>query len=245
MIKTALITGCNRGLGLAILHKYATEGFNIIACIRKENDEFSAVCKEIEDANNIKIAPIYFELTEVSQIESAMAQVEALEVEIDVLVNNAGISVMKPLLYTDYEDLMHSFQINYFAPVMITKTIASIMMRQGHGSIVNVTSMGSLGHQPGGTIYDASKAALNQLTITAAQELAPFGIRVNAVACGPIYTEMFTTMPDKVQKKLTKATAMGRAAETDEITNFIFALSSDLSSYVTGQIIRVDGGAII
>lgn len=244
-MKTALITGCNRGLGLAILRKFATEGFNIIACIRKENAEFTALCKDLETANEISITPVYFELTDPTQIENGMSQIEGMDIEIDVLVNNAGINVMKPLLYTEYEELQQSFQINYFAPVMITKAIAGIMMRQGHGSIINITSMGSLGHQPGGAIYDASKAALNQLTVTAAQELAPLGIRVNAVACGPINTDMFATMPEKVQKKLTKATAMGRAAEADEITNFIYALSSDLSSYVTGQVIRVDGGAII
>lgn len=244
-MKTALITGCNRGLGWAILQKYASEGFNIIACLRKENTDFSTACKEIESKNNISITPVYFELSDPEALQKGMEEIEALDMEIDVLVNNAGINVMKPLLYTEYEDIEQSFKVNYFAPVMITKTVASIMMRQGHGSIINVTSMGSLGHQPGGCIYDASKAALNQLTITAAQELAPLGIRVNAVACGPINTEMFSTMPEKVQKKLTKATAMNRPAETQEITNFIYALSSDQSSYVTGQIIRVDGGAII
>ena len=244
-MKTVLITGCNRGLGLAILRKYAAEGYNIIACIRKENVEFTKVCNDIEKENNIKIKQIYFELTDSSRIETAMAHIESMDIEIDVLVNNAGINVMKPLLFTEYEDLLQSFQINYFAPVLITKAVASIMMRQGHGSIVNITSMGSLGHQPGGAIYDASKAALNQLTITAAQELAPLGIRVNAVACGPINTDMFTTMPEKVQKKLTKATALGRAAETEEITNFIYTLSTEQASYLTGQIIRLDGGAII
>lgn len=244
-MKTALITGCNRGLGLAILKKYASNGYNIIACVRKENAEFSAICKEIEANNNIIVTPIYFELTDTTQIESAMLSIEETGTTIDVLVNNAGINVMKPLLYTEYEDLRESFQVNYFAPVLITKAVSHIMMRQGYGSIINVTSMGSLGHQAGGTIYDASKAALNQLTITSAQELAPFGIRVNAVAYGPIKTDMFTSMPEKVQKKLTKATAMGRAADMHEIVDFIFTLSSEQSSYITGQIIRVDGGAII
>lgn len=244
-MKTVLITGCNRGLGLAILQKYAINGYNVIACIRKENVEFSAICKDFEENNNIKITPIYFELTDASQIESAISSIEEMGCSIDVLINNAGINVMKPLLYTEYEDLQKSFQINYFAPVLITKFVSHIMMRQGYGSIINVTSMGSLGHQAGGAIYDASKAALNQLTITAAQELAPFGIRVNAVACGPIKTDMFTSMPEKVQKKLTKATAMGRAAEIHEIVDFIYTLSSEQTSYITGQIIRVDGGAII
>ena len=188
---------------------------------------------------------IYFELSDVGQMDLVFDSLENEGIEVDVLVNNAGINTMKPLLYTDYNEMEESFRVNYYAPVMITKRICSIMMRQGHGAVVNVTSMGSLGHQPGGSIYDASKAALNQFTITAAQELAPLGIRVNAVACGPINTDMFASMPEKVQSKLIKYTALKRAANLDEIIDAIIFLSSENSSYITGQILRVDGGAIL
>jgi len=244
-MKTVVITGCNRGLGLELLRKYASNGYNVIACTRAESPDFLTVCKQVEKEYGISISNLYFELSSKLQIEEAMQKLEEMEVSIDVLVNNAGINVMKPILYTEYEDLEQSFKVNYFAPVMIVKTIIGIMMRQGYGAIVNVTSIGSVGHQPGGCIYDASKAALNQLTITAAQEVAPLGIRVNAVACGPVNTSMLSSMPETVRKKLQKSTAMGRIAEPGEIADVIFSLSNDQTSYITGQIIRVDGGAII
>ena len=242
---TVFITGSNRGLGLMLLKQFATLGYDIVAHSRKKYESFEEECRKVAKENGISIKHIYFELSDKLQMQNTLEMFEQSEVPVDVLINNAGINVMKPLMYTEYEDLEESFKVNYFAPVMIAKTIGTLMMRQGSGTIVNVTSMGSLGHQPGGAIYDASKAALNQFTITAAQELAPLGIRVNGVACGPINTEMFTSMPEKVQSKLIKTTALKRAAEPEEIINMIVYLSTDKSSYVTGQILRVDGGAVI
>ena len=245
MNHAAFITGCNRGLGKSLLQKYAENGYDIIACTRNENSDFSEFCRHTEAVSGIKIYHIYMDLSCPEKIPDLINQVEQFDVDIDVLINNAGINPIKPLFYTDYPDLLQSFSVNYFSPVLITKHIAGIMIRQGHGSIVNITSIGSLGHQPGGCCYDASKAALNQLTITTAQELAPFGIRVNSVACGPIKTDMFGMMPEKAQKKLLGATALKRAASCEEIANMVFLLTSDSASYVTGQIFRVDGGAII
>lgn len=239
------ITGSNRGLGLGLLRRFASLGYDVLAHTRKQYTSFEAQCRDLEKEFGIKIYHIYFELSDVGQMDLVFDSLENEGIEVDVLVNNAGINTMKPLLYTDYNEMEESFRVNYYAPVMITKRICSIMMRQGHGAVVNVTSMGSLGHQPGGSIYDASKAALNQFTITAAQELAPLGIRVNAVACGPINTDMFASMPEKVQSKLIKYTALKRAANLDEIIDTIIFLSSENSSYITGQILRVDGGAIL
>lgn len=242
---TVFITGSNRGLGLALVKRFASLGFDIIAHSRKKYDSLEGECHALEEEYGIKINNLFFELSDVNQLCQALESLEQSDKVVDVLINNAGINTMKPLMYTEYDDMEESFRVNYFAPVMITKCISGIMMRQGQGTIVNVTSMGSLGHQPGGSIYDASKAALNQFTITAAQELAPLGIRVNAVACGPINTEMFTSMPEKLQSKLVKCTALKRAAETDEIIDAIVYLSTNNSSFVTGQILRVDGGAIL
>lgn len=242
---TVFITGSNRGLGFMLLKQFASLGYDIIAHSRKKYESFEEDCCTVAKDNGVNIKHIYFGLSDKLQMQEALEILEQSEMTVDVLINNAGINVMKPLMYTEYEDLEESFKVNYFAPVMIVKTISSLMIRQCKGVIINVTSMGSLGHQPGGSIYDASKAALNQFTITAAQELAPFGVRVNGVACGPINTDMFTSMPEKVQSKLIKTTALKRAAEPEEIINTIVYLSTDKSSYVTGQILRVDGGAII
>ena len=242
---TVFITGSNRGLGLMLLKRYTALGYDVVAHSRKQYEPFEEECRKLEKEYGASIKHIYFELSDKHQMERALEEFEQSNVAVDVLINNAGINVMKPLLFTGYDELEESFRVNYFAPVMIAKSISSLMMRQGQGVIVNITSMGSLGHQPGGAIYDASKAALNQFTVSAAQELASFGIRVNAVACGPIQTEMFAAMPEKVQNKLIKATALKRAAEPEEIIKAILYLSTDESSYVTGQILRVDGGVII
>lgn len=119
------------------------------------------------------------------------------------------------------------------------------MARQGNGVILNITSVASITSEPGGAAYDASKAALNQFTKSLAQELAPFIIRVNAVACSVIETDMFNLMDAKVQKKILKRIAFKRAANPNEIYSALHFLASDDSSYVTGQIIRVDGGFLI
>lgn len=244
-MKTAIITGCNGGLGQCLLNRFASLNYNIIACSISEDEEFVKKSVELENTHGIIITHIVYDSTNAASLNAALEKIESLDCEITVLINNAGINIMKPLLYTDIEDLEKTFQINYFSTVLITQKVAEKMIRQGEGTIVNVSSMGSLGHQPGGTCYDASKAAINQFTISIAQELAPFGIRVNAVAPAPMNTPMFTLMPEKTKKNLVKAVAFKRPAEPEEIVNLITFLTSNEASYITGQIIRADGGAII
>jgi 3-oxoacyl-[acyl-carrier protein] reductase len=244
-MKTAMITGCNRGLGRALMDKFASEHFNIVACARKQTDEFTTICHEIADTYHVQVTPLYFDLTEPAQIETAMAELEAMGMDIDVLINNAGMNITKPLLTTDYEDLMTCFRVNYFAPVMISKAVANLMVHQGQGCIVNITSIVGLGQQPGGSCYGASKAALNRFTISAAQELAPMGVRVNAIACGPMDSEMFYSLPENLQKKWTKSIALKRLAQKEEIVNIVYLLASEQASYMVGQIVRVDGGAVV
>ena len=241
-MKTVLITGCNGGLGQCIMARFASKGYRIIACSISEDEAFLKKCEELEKDNGISITHVVYDSTEIESLNSALDRIESFEGEIDILINNAGINIMKPLLFTEIEDLQRTFSINYFSTVLFTKKIVEKMVRQGQGAIVNVSSMGSLGHQPGGTCYDASKAALNQFTISIAQELAPFNIRVNAVAPAPMNTPMFTQMPEKTQKNLVKSVAFKRPAETNEVVNLIDFLASESASYITGQIITLDGG---
>lgn len=244
-MKRALITGCNRGIGAAIMRKFASEGYDITTVTRKSPEDFIAECGNLEKQYGVHIHNMLCDFSDSQQLANVVKELEEFGEPIDVLVNNAGIGEIKPLFYIEYADLVSSFGVNYFAPVMISKAVSTNMMRQGSGAIVNISSMGSLGHQPAGHLYDASKAALNQFTVSAAQELAPFGIRVNAVACGPVDTGLFSSFSDSVQKKLTKATAMKRAAQDTEIAETVFFLASEKASYITGQIVRADGGAII
>lgn len=244
-MKNIVITGCNRGLGLELVKHFASLKYNIIACVRVATEDFIQLCKLIENEENIKIYPIAFELSDEASIIKGINQIIDMDINIDVLVNSAGIYVMKPMLFTEYQDILESFKINYFAPFLITKLLAEKMIRQDKGSIINITSILSMGQKPGGSCYNTSKAALNQFTTSIAQELAPFNLRVNAVACGPIETEMFLTMQDKVKKKIIQNSALKRVATTNEIAKVVSFLASEEASYITGQIIRVDGGTII
>lgn len=244
-MSAALITGCNGGLGVRILQRFASQGHDIIACSISESEDFLDLCKRLECEYQVHITHIVYDSTCKQSFLEALAKVESYNDEITVLVNNAGVNIIKPLLYTELEDLESTFTVNYFSAVMMTKIIASKMVRQNQGSIINISSIGSLGQQTGGTCYDASKAALNQFTKSIAQELAPFNIRVNAIAPAPMNTPMFVNMPEKTRKNLIKNVAFKRPVEPDEVVDLISFLCSDEAKFITGQIIRIDGGAII
>lgn len=245
-MKTAFITGCNRGLGLTLLHLFAEDGYDIIAHSRKYNETFDAQCRDLESTYKITIKNVFFDLSNKKEVLTGLQQISDLNIEIDVLINNAGVNnIVKPLMYLEYEDIEDTFMVNYFTPVIIMKGIASIMVRQSKGCIINISSMMAGSHQPCGSCYDASKAALNQCTKSVAQELAPFNIRVNGIACGVMNSGMSANLNEKAHAKLIKAVAYKRPAETEEIAKVALFLASDAASYITGEIINVNGGAII
>lgn len=169
------------------------------------------MCNEIESDNNIHITHIVYDSTCDQSFLEALSKVESYEDEIPIFVNNTGINIIKQLFYTELEDLRSTFAVNYFSAVMMTKSVAAKMIRQNSGSIDNISSIGSFGQQIGGSCYDASKAALNQFTKSIAQELASFGVRVNAIAPAPMNTPMFANMPEKSRKNLVKNVAFKRA----------------------------------
>lgn len=241
---TIVLTGANRGLGHAILEGLTQNGYDVIACVRnkeKYTENFASIAQEY----GVQIQAVECHLDDKTSIDTCWEEIEKLDMDVYGLVNCAGIMELKPVLFTSYEDVEQMFRINYFAPFQMCKRMAEMVVRRGSGAIVNISSMASMGSQPGGAAYDASKAALNQLTKTLAQELASFSVRCNAIACGPINTEMFANMGDKEKNKLIKAVALKRAAEPEEIVKSVLFLLSADSSFITGQIIRVDGGAII
>lgn len=244
-MKTVLITGCNGGLGKELLKKFTQNGYSVIACSFPQDESFVKECDQLAKELNVEVRHLSFDSTKQDELEKGCKAIESFEGDIDVLVNCAGANIIKPLMYTEYEDLQKTFMINYFATVLVTKAVASKMMMQGNGCIINISSIGSLGQQTGGACYDASKAAMNQFTKSIAQELAPFNIRVNAIAPAPMRTVMFENMPEKTQKNLVKNVAFKRPVEPAEVANVASFLATEDASFITGQIIRVDGGALI
>ena len=243
MKKTALITGCNRGLGKALMHAFAAEGYDIIAMVRNMSSDYEETVKTLQQQGT-DVFPVCVELTDRMALQKTLHDIMAMERPIDVLINNAGINVSKPIFFMEYEEIEKSFQVNYFAPFLLIKEISSLMVRQGYGNIINISSVTSLETMPAGSAYNASKAALNYLTMSGAQELAQFGVRINAIACGVINSDMFAELKPEVQKKNLKRVAVKRTAEYSEITNTALFLCSDNASYITGQVIRVDGGYV-
>jgi len=243
--KTAIITGCNRGIGNSILKLFAKEGADIIACIRNENELFlnSISCLEVE--YGIKITPIYFDYENLNEVKNAIIKISNLKLKIDILVNNAGVASGSIFQMTQLSDLEKNMRINFFSTIYFSQSISRLMSKNSSGSIINITSISGILGGVGTLSYGSSKAALNFATKNMAIELGKFNIRVNAIAPSVTKTDMHNQMDKTAIDKLIDNSAFKRVAEPIEIANVALFLASDMSSYMTAQVLRVDGGLLI
>ena len=240
--KNIVITGCNRGIGRVMLEAFCAEGGNVIACIRTVNDQVLLDFHAIESKYNTRVYPIKMDLSSEESIHEGLREVASLKLPIDVLINNAGIEHGALLLFTKMADLRNVFQINFFAQVQITQYIAKLMSAKKNGSIIMMSSVLGLDATAGTTAYGASKAAIASFTKTAAAELAGMGIRVNAIAPNVVDTDMGHKMDERTLNALLNNTDLQRIAKPEEVAKVALFLGSDESSYITGQVLRVDGG---
>jgi 3-oxoacyl-[acyl-carrier protein] reductase len=240
--KTALITGCLKGIGRDAMELFARQGANVWACCQHEDAAFEAASKQLAAETGATITPLYFDLASADQIKAAMKQVASAKQKIDILLNIAGITQDSLFQMTSMDSMRTVFEINFFSQMLITQYVTKLMARHKSGSVIIVSSITGMDGNPGQISYSASKAALIGATKTLASELAEHNIRVNAIAPGVIKTDMITHIPAELFQKLCARIPMGRVGLPSEVSGVMLFLASDLSSYITGQVLRIDGG---
>lgn len=240
--KNVVLTGCLRGIGKTTMEVFAKNGANIFACAQYQDSDFENNIQKLSNENEIWIKPIYFDLSDTESIKAGMRLIISEKVQIDGLVNIAGMVYNGLFQMTSIEKMKEVFEIDFFSQMLITQYISKIMMKYKSGSIVNIASITGIDGNPGQVAYGAAKAALIGSTKTISIELGQYGIRVNALAPGVILTDMTRALPEDKFNNLIKKAEIPRAGEPEEVANVLVYLISDLSSYVTGQVIRVDGG---
>ena len=243
--KKAVITGCNRGIGKAILEKFACEGADIFAHARKKTEEFETICREMGERFNVRIIPVYFDVTKEEEIKLGVKEIMSHEKKIDILVNNVGaVKQVKLFQMTHIQEMRDEFEINFFAQMFITQLISKIMIRRKQGSIVNISSCAGIDGNTGMLEYVSSKAAIIGATKRLAIELGNYNIRVNSVAPGLTDTQMGAIMSDDLQEEVFSRLVIKRKARPEEIADAVLFFASDMSTFITGQTLRVDGGML-
>ena len=235
--KICIVTGAAQGIGREIARRFAEDGAIVYACDRQE---FAS--------DNARIHPLVFDITDASAVKAAMMQVFKAEGRIDVLVNNAGVVFNRKIGMIVRKETELMFRINVIAVLELIQLVSRLMARNGGGSIVNIASVTAVLGSPGQVAYSATKGAIIALTKSAAKELAPQGIRVNAVAPGIVKTERFAELyeanGEKIDERISKI-ALGRLGTPEDIANACAFLASDRASYISGHILGVDGCASI
>ena len=244
MEKYALITGATRGIGKQIAITLAKQGYNIALNYRKENEELENTKKEIEKIG-VQILAVKGDVANFEDCENFVKQVIERFGQIDVLVNNAGITKDMLLMRMKKEDFEQVIDTNLVGTFNVTKNVVPYMMKARSGRIINISSVVGISGNAGQTNYSASKAGIIGFTKSLAKEIASRNILVNAVAPGFIETNMTDVLKGDVKQEIAKNIPLKRMGTTQDVANVVKFLASDDSSYITGQVINVDGGMLM
>ena len=244
MDKCALITGATRGIGKQIAITLAKQGYNIALNYRKENEELENTKKEIEEIG-VQVIAVKGDVANFEDCENFVKQVIERFGQIDVLVNNAGITKDMLLMRMKKEDFEQVIDTNLVGTFNVTKNVVPYMMKARSGRIINISSVVGISGNAGQTNYSASKAGIIGFTKSLAKEIASRNILVNAVAPGFIETNMTDVLKDDVKQEIAKNIPLKRMGTAKDVANVVKFLASDDSSYITGQVINVDGGMLM
>ena len=243
--KVCLITGASSGIGFAIARLFAINGAVVYVNSSKEDKVDWAVSIIREESKNERVFALSFDINDYETVSDGIRKVYSLHKKIDVLVNNAGIAPSGLTGFTDPKVIESTFKTNVLSLINITQLAVKLMLRKGSGSIINLSSIMGVNGASGMSSYSASKAAVIGFTKSLSKEVAAKNIRVNAIAPGFIDTDMARGIDEKLYEERLSSIGMKRIGSPEDVANMALFLASEMSSYITGQVIGVDGGMVI
>jgi len=238
--KTAVITGCNRGIGKAILERFAGEGADVFAAVRKEDSRFMKFIQKLSRQYQVDIRPLFFDLRDIHAIREAVLTIRNSKKPIDILVNNAGIGYNALFQMSSTGMLKEVFDVNFHGTFILTQYLSRMMVRQRSGNIINIASTAGIDGYRGKAVYGASKAALICLTRVIASELAEYGIRANVIAPGITETDIISCLPGEVISGKRKAGSQGKILNPKDIADKALYLAADLPAGINGEVFRIE-----
>ena len=242
--KVVLVTGGSRGIGKEVALKFAKEGYNVVTNYVSDKTDKEKLQKEFEE-NGVKALVLKADVTKKEDVENLLSKAIAEFGKIDVLVNNAGITRDNLLIRMPEEDFDKVLETNLKGTFLVTKAVTKYMMKKRYGSIINLSSVVGVAGNAGQSNYSASKAGIIGFTKSIAKELASRNIRANAVAPGFIETDMTEVLPEAVKENIHNQIPLKRMGTAKEVAELIYFLGSENSSYITGQVINIDGGMVM
>lgn len=244
MSKVAFVTGATRGIGKSIALKLASCGYDIAINYRTENDDLTELLNEIKGFN-VRCIAVCGDVSDFEACTNMIKQIISEFEKIDVLVNNAGITRDMLLMRMKESDFTDVIDVNLVGTFNITKNVIPYMMKQKNGRIINISSVVGITGNAGQTNYSASKAGIIGFTKSLAKEVGSRNILVNAVAPGFIQTDMTDILKDEIKQELIKNIPLKRFGNATDVANVVKFLASEESSYITGQVINIDGGMVM
>ncbi len=242
--KTVFVTGASRGIGKEVALKFAENGYNIVINYVSSKTNVEELKEEFE-SKGVKAFIMQADVTDKDAIETLVKKAIEEFGSIDVLVNNAGITKDNLLMRMSDEEFDKVIEVNLKGTYVVTKAVTKYMIKKRKGSIINLSSVVGVAGNAGQCNYSASKAGIIGFTKSVAKELASRNIRSNAVAPGFIETDMTAVLSDEVKENIHNQIPLKRMGSAREVANLIYFLGSDESSYITGQVINVDGGMVM
>lgn len=239
--KVAVVTGGSRGIGYATVEAFVQEGASVVLCASRQETADKAVSTLKETYPEAVVEGIWPDLSDYNAVKDAFDQIVSRYGKIDILVNNAGVSESTPFSAYTEDTFMKVMDLNVKGVYNCSKAVSEHMIAAGSGVILNTSSMVSVYGQPAGIAYPTSKFAVNGFTLSLARELGPKGIRVNAVAPGITYTDMMRSVPKEVIDPMIAQIPLRRMGQPEDIANAFVFLASDRASYISGEVLHVDG----